>query len=424
MTEKKRNRDIVIEGNPQPETPTEMRLKQRNAYTPLGQRVPIDPSDNIDHMDIKVDTSLVGSVIHQKDSLSDTVERLMDLREKGIRDALVKAGWTPPMKCAKCTADLAVVPADEPWHDEYLICKACDSTYFKDEIKGKEADYQEKLKATLDRIDDADKYTPGQVVLMKQAADKMLADGMKEPVCTEQCLLNDGTCNECPEVNPLHLLSKSLRAICLMRDYCPTEMPAKEGWEWFDVGSDIAKAIPHDEWAREFRERVKIDQDNRAIADSLRNYLFSANAYAKCDVPMFNVVPGFLDKMGFSQHEQDRLVKVNAIRIEESILTDKDQAKLFDEYQIPDKDEYAKSCANKLANMTDSERSEYLNGSFEPVQAGLDSDKLIQPQDFPEDFDLENGQYWHNCECGLTFTGHKRRGNLCKICTQKDAKVE
>ena len=352
MTEKKRNRDIVIEGNPQPETPTEMRLKQRNAYTPLGQRVPIDPSDNIDHMDIKYHDYQIPTVLEGCEVTQESLDR--------DKPMLMDYEVLPAFSEDACQC-VTAFPAEED------LCDYC----------------------------------------------KMLTVALKNRDAHKETYKNSS-----------ELLSKSLRAICLMRDFCPSEMPAKEGWEWFDVGSEIAKAIPHDEWAREFRERVKIDQDNRAIADSLRNYLFSANAYAKCDVPMFNVVPGFLDKMGFSQHEQDRLVKVNAIRIEESILTDKDQAKLFDEYQIPDKDEYAKSCANKLANMTDSERSEYLNGSFEPVQAGLDSDKLIQPQDFPEDFKMENGQYWHNCECGLTFTGHKRRGNLCKICTQKDAKVE
>ena len=37
--------------------------------------------------------------------------------------------------------------------------------------------------------------------------------------------------------------------------------------------------------------------------------------------------------------------------------------------------------------------------------------------DFPEDFHLENGQYWHKCShCTKWFTGYKRRV-ICKKCS-------
>jgi hypothetical protein len=132
------------------------------------------------------------------DSLNDHVERLMDLREKGVRDALVRAGWTPP----------------------------------------KEHDW---------------------------AGDK----------CS-QCGLELGQATNGPHcagitLDSKILLSKALRAICIMREYCPERMPATEGWEWFDVGSEISKAIPHDEWAREFRSRVEIDLHHRDVADRLRS---------------------------------------------------------------------------------------------------------------------------------------------------------
>jgi len=32
-------------------------------------------------------------------------------------------------KCERCGARLEVVEADEPWHDEHLMCPKCDSTY-------------------------------------------------------------------------------------------------------------------------------------------------------------------------------------------------------------------------------------------------------------------------------------------------------
>lgn len=34
------------------------------------------------------------------------------------------------MICPNCEqAELELVGADEPWHDDYLICPICDSTY-------------------------------------------------------------------------------------------------------------------------------------------------------------------------------------------------------------------------------------------------------------------------------------------------------
>lgn len=40
-------------------------------------------------------------------------------------------------------------------------------------------------------------------------------------------------------------------------------------------------------------------------------------------------------------------------------------------------------------------------------------------KDWPEDFGLENGNYWHKCPaCAEGFTGHKRRLK-CKECSNK-----
>jgi len=32
-------------------------------------------------------------------------------------------------KCPKCGGELVIVAPDEPWHDEYLCCGDCNSTY-------------------------------------------------------------------------------------------------------------------------------------------------------------------------------------------------------------------------------------------------------------------------------------------------------
>lgn len=54
------------------------------------------------------------------------------------------------------------------------------------------------------------------------------------------------------------LLSVSLKAICLTRDYVePDTLPAVKGWEWFDVGKQIAEAIPDDEWTEQFYSRLE-----------------------------------------------------------------------------------------------------------------------------------------------------------------------
>ena len=43
-----------------------------------------------------------------------------------------------------------------------------------------------------------------------------------------------------------------------------------------------------------------------------------------------------------------------------------------------------------------------------------------RPGDYPEDFDQENGDYWHQCkQCGKDFTGHKRRW-ICKLCAEME----
>lgn len=40
--------------------------------------------------------------------------------------------------------------------------------------------------------------------------------------------------------------------------------------------------------------------------------------------------------------------------------------------------------------------------------------------DWPEDFDLDNGNYAHSCfKCGIYFRGHKNRW-ICKECARKE----
>jgi hypothetical protein len=51
-------------------------------------------------------------------------------------------------------------------------------------------------------------------------------------------------------------LERTLRALCLTRDYVGAEkLPAQEGWEWYDAGKVAAAAIPDSEWAGQFKLR-------------------------------------------------------------------------------------------------------------------------------------------------------------------------
>jgi hypothetical protein len=60
------------------------------------------------------------------------------------------------------------------------------------------------------------------------------------------------------------LLSFSLRAICLTRDYVGESLlPAIQGWDWFDAGTAIAQRIPDDPWAEQFHLRVNADCQRR-----------------------------------------------------------------------------------------------------------------------------------------------------------------
>ncbi len=52
----------------------------------------------------------------------------------------------------------------------------------------------------------------------------------------------------------------------------------------------------------------------------------------------------------------------------------------------------------------------------EQLQRAIDAAK---PEDWPEDFYHDNGQYFNSCcVCRNTFTGHKRRW-MCKLCKTK-----
>lgn len=69
---------------------------------------------------------------------------------------------------------------------------------------------------------------------------------------------NQNTLKEaCADSSPSPLFSRALRAICLTRDYVGEDLlPAVDGWEWYDAGKALAKEIPDDVWAEEFRKRT------------------------------------------------------------------------------------------------------------------------------------------------------------------------
>ncbi len=68
---------------------------------------------------------------------------------------------------------------------------------------------------------------------------------------------------ETDQIDNYGLLSDALRAICLTRDYVGDDLlPPIEGWEWFDTGQKIAKKIPIDEWAAQFKIRVQRGIEN------------------------------------------------------------------------------------------------------------------------------------------------------------------
>ena len=51
-------------------------------------------------------------------------------------------------------------------------------------------------------------------------------------------------------------------------------------------------------------------------------------------------------------------------------------------------------------------------------------DYIPQPQDWPEDFKGENGNYLNICfDCQKQFIGHKRR-LWCKLCSIQDIKID
>jgi hypothetical protein len=74
----------------------------------------------------------------------------------------------------------------------------------------------------------------------------------------EDKILKFRYCSECgSNLSADELLSKALRAICFTRDYVGEDLlPAIEGWEWYDAGLVISKAIPDDEWAKQFKARI------------------------------------------------------------------------------------------------------------------------------------------------------------------------
>jgi len=80
---------------------------------------------------------------------------------------------------------------------------------------------------------------------------------------TKEVEANDATASELKR-----LLGRSLRAICLTRDYVGSEiLPPIEGWEWFDAGKEISELIPEHEWADEFWSRVHESNNPKPIKD-------------------------------------------------------------------------------------------------------------------------------------------------------------
>jgi len=53
------------------------------------------------------------------------------------------------------------------------------------------------------------------------------------------------------------LLSKSLRALILTRDYVGEKtLPSIDGWEWYDACVALSEAIPDDSWTHQFIMRL------------------------------------------------------------------------------------------------------------------------------------------------------------------------
>ena len=59
------------------------------------------------------------------------------------------------------------------------------------------------------------------------------------------------------EADLKELLSSALKALCLTRDYVGEKnLPAIDGWEWYDTGKKISLAIPDDPWTNQFALRT------------------------------------------------------------------------------------------------------------------------------------------------------------------------
>jgi len=283
--------------------------RKYNAYEPLSKekvRVNFQEKRPVMPLDLKISTSIHdGRIVMEEEGgiagmVNQTIRREMDTREKIVRDSLIKLGWTPP--------------------DDSL----------ESVLNGQLAEVRKNLNDAGVADDQITERTYGNEGFASWKADVGVVplNGIVDGIDTESMQILNRS-----------LLSKALRAICFMRDYCPSQMPALPGWDWFDVGSEIAKAIPGDEWAREFRSRVEIDKQHREICMQLREWLIdNAPLYSEdchCHTPMFTVVPSFLDREGFDRNEQDVLLSCNVVRLSDGpILCDAELNKMFEEVEL------------------------------------------------------------------------------------------
>lgn len=56
------------------------------------------------------------------------------------------------------------------------------------------------------------------------------------------------------------VIEAGLKALCLTRDYVGEDaLPAIAGWEWYDAGLLMSKAVPLGQWAEQFKIRVNAE---------------------------------------------------------------------------------------------------------------------------------------------------------------------
>jgi len=59
--------------------------------------------------------------------------------------------------------------------------------------------------------------------------------------------------------------NQSLKIICLTKHYIGSDqLPAVDGWEWYDTGKRLVELVPDCEWAKQFILRTRRDNEREA----------------------------------------------------------------------------------------------------------------------------------------------------------------